>query len=160
MSVKKKLQESSGNESYSYVGRREAPAEESLVTLKSNYAKDKVVSIGGMDVKFNSEGEAKIPRHHVPAVRKHMRVRPGRFRIIEKTAPAPAEPQPRVESLSKAKVEVHTPPKAKTVAKVPTVSDKPKSAEVAKAEPAMTVKVAKKEVTKKPSPTKVEEKKD
>ena len=156
MAVKKKLQDSMMSQKYEHVGRPGEVFSDDLVKVVSNYAKDRVVSMQGINLTFNSEGVAKIHRHQVAAVKKEMRSRPGRYRIVDERPAPPPAPRPRIESLAAAEPKPVEPPKAKVASKRPEVSDKP-LVEVKKAAP-KAVKPSKPAAVKESPSTK--EKKD
>lgn len=81
MSVDKKLQELSP-ETGAQIRKPETQDYQDLVLVKSNYARGSVVVVAGLPVSFNSEGEARIPKHHVAEMQKYMRARPGRFTLV------------------------------------------------------------------------------
>lgn len=62
-----------------------------MVEVESNYARDRVVMISGSDLilHFDHQGRAWMPEHKLPLLKAEMRVRPGRYKIVEKEAELP-----------------------------------------------------------------------
>lgn len=56
----------------------------SELTIKSNFARDKVIMLDGLHpLKFDGKGEASCPAHMREAVERLMASRPGRFWLVE-----------------------------------------------------------------------------
>ena len=53
-----------------------------MLQLKSNFARDRTVSIGDFHIPFNSKGEASVPSHYKEAVDLEMSRRPGRYQWV------------------------------------------------------------------------------
>ncbi len=51
--------------------------------LKSNSIRDRMHPIGKLMLRFDGEGVARFPEHQLDEIQAHMRLRPGRFHIIE-----------------------------------------------------------------------------
>jgi len=56
-----------------------------------NYARDQAVMLGGgkLILTFNGDGYATMPAILLPLLEAEMRVKPGRYRLVEEPAPAP-----------------------------------------------------------------------
>lgn len=59
-----------------------------MLKLKSNSIRDRIHPIGDLMLNFDGEGVARFPENQLPVVEAHMRLRPGRFRVIR---PVPTE---------------------------------------------------------------------
>ena len=103
--------------------------------VKSNYARNRVVVIGGNVVMtFNEDGECQIDAKHRPALEIHMRLRPNRFKIVEAVAPPVVEAEPVEEVKEPEVVEEEAKEPEEVVAKEdkPAVEEAPKPKKAAK----------------------------
>ena len=104
--------------------------------VKSNYARNRVVVIGGNVVMtFNEDGECQIDAKHRPALEIHMRLRPNRFKIVEAVAPPVVEAEPVVEEVKEPEVveeEAKEPEEVVAKEDKPAVEEAPKPKKAAK----------------------------
>lgn len=128
----------------------------STLTIKSNYARDRVVTFGDLVLRFNGQGIAKVPSHQRSVIQAEMRVRPGRYTIVEAapvTAPTPAPaPAPVVEAAPEP-----APVEEEVEEKVEEVVAETKTAKRAKAPKKTTKSKAKKVVVEDSTDTKENE---
>ena len=97
--------------------------------VKSNYARNRVVVIGGNVVMtFNEDGECQIDAKHRSALEIHMRLRPNRFKIVEAVAPPVVEVK-ESESIIPFSMPIV---KSKVVEDKPAVEEAPKPKKAAK----------------------------
>lgn len=63
------------------------------LTIKSNFARDRVIVLGSgtLVLAFNQEGLATMPKHLLPVLQKEMRVRPGRYTVVTPELPPKLE---------------------------------------------------------------------
>lgn len=63
-----------------------------MLKLRSNYAKDRTVSVGDCYLRFNKDGIATVPTHYKDTIDKEMVVKPGRyFWLVEEEVQVPVE---------------------------------------------------------------------
>lgn len=63
-----------------------------MLKLRSNYAKDRTVSVGDCYLRFNKDGIATVPTHYKDTIDKEMVVKPGRyFWVVEEEVQVPVE---------------------------------------------------------------------
>lgn len=58
-----------------------------MLKVKSNFAKNRTVSIGDFHIAFDSNGEVLVPSHYKEALDREMIVRPGRYWWVEEKLP-------------------------------------------------------------------------
>jgi len=58
-----------------------------MLKVKSNFAKNRTVSIGDFHIAFDSNGETLVPSHYKEALDREMIVRPGRYCWVEERLP-------------------------------------------------------------------------
>lgn len=79
--------------------------QERMLKLKSNYARNRTVSVGDFYLLFNSDGEAEVPEHYRDVLEIEMSRRPGRYQWVQcessvSVEPAQQEPEPEIEETS------------------------------------------------------------
>jgi hypothetical protein len=70
--------------------QRPIPIQEVVVKtlkLKSNSVRDRLSPVGDMMLSFDRSGVAEFPESRLETVQAHMRLRPGRFRLLEDEVP-------------------------------------------------------------------------
>lgn len=105
------------------------------IKVKSNYARNRVVVIGGNVVMtFNEDGECQIDAKHKPALEVHMRLRPNRFKIVDDAPPPVVEEKPVEEVKEPEAVEEAKEPEEVVVVEEdkPAVEEAPKPKKAAK----------------------------
>lgn len=139
--------------------------------IKSNFLRDRAYPIGDMTLHFDGDGVAEFPEHHMEQVKTHMRLRPGRFRLLETPKPkkdtksledaraaleaakAEKEPEPKVDSESATEATPEA-PKAPEESKF---EEKSKPAKVETSDKTSSKPKASRKTTKKSSKTKKSE---
>ncbi len=51
--------------------------------VRSNFARNRVVMLGDLVLRFDSTGHATMPEHQLSILKSEMRVRPGRYHILQ-----------------------------------------------------------------------------
>ena len=68
-----------------------------MLKLKSNFARDRTVSVGDCYLRFNGDGEANVPPHFKETLDREMTVRPGRYQWVQEQVSDSPEPEAIVE---------------------------------------------------------------
>lgn len=63
-----------------------------MLKLKSNYARNRTVSVGDFYLLFNGDGETEVPEHYRDGLELEMSRRPGRYRWVTDEPTVSAEP--------------------------------------------------------------------
>lgn len=71
-----------------------------MITVRSNFARNRIVDFGDYRVAFDEYGVAKVPSHVRAAVESTQRAYPGRFQIDAKADSAPGTPEAIVASVA------------------------------------------------------------
>lgn len=105
--------------------------------VKSNSLRDRAYPIGDMVLHFDGEGVAEVPEYHLEAVKTHMRLRPGRFRLLD-TTPKPKKDTKSLDdaraALEAAKAEKEPEPKVDDKSPTEATPEAPKAQEESKSE--------------------------
>lgn len=113
----------------------------SFITVKSNFARNRTITIGPRNectMTFDHEGLAKVPAHQRPLVDQLMKVRQGRFKIVEEPKEekqAAPELTSLVEKLKEEKKAEAKKAEPKAEAKPEKQEDEPKPKAEAKSKP-------------------------
>ena len=98
--------------------------------LKSNSIRDRLAPVGDMMLSFDGSGVAEFPESRLETVNQHMRLRPGRFRILQEDKPA-APKKDSMVALEAARERLEA-ARAEAPPSEPTPEPEPKATPVAK----------------------------